>query len=189
MAIKLITPAASLAVSLVEAKAHLRVTVADEDALITALITSATEMAEQRTGRAVMPQTWELTLDAFPEAFELTRTPVSSITSLQYVNTAGTTQTLNSSLYVLDGADEFDSAYVVPTYGTTWPDTRDQINAVVLRFVAGYANAAAVPEPIKQWIKLMVSAMFENRSAVDENQTYSLGFADRLLDRYKVFKF
>ena len=82
MALKLITTASALAVSLVEAKAHLRVDVADDDALITAYITAATEMAEQATGRAIMPQTWQLTLDAFPSALALTRTPVASISSL-----------------------------------------------------------------------------------------------------------
>lgn len=82
MALKLITAATALAVSLVEAKEHLRVTESTEDTLITAMITAATEVAEQITGRAIMPQTWELTLDAFPDAFELTRIPAASITSL-----------------------------------------------------------------------------------------------------------
>ena len=50
MALKLITPATELAVSLADTKAHLRVDVADDDTLITALITAATELAEQATG-------------------------------------------------------------------------------------------------------------------------------------------
>jgi hypothetical protein len=72
-------------------------------------------------------------------------------------------------------------------YGDTWPDTRAQINAVAVRYVAGYANAAAVPDSIKAWIKLQVSAMYENREAEGSVQTFKLGFADRLLDRYKVW--
>lgn len=187
MALKLITPATDLAVSLAEAKLHLRVETTDEDALITALIMAAAELAEQKTGRALMPQTWELTLDAFPDAFQLTRLPVASITSIKYWDTAGSQQTLGTGLYTLDNTDDYGPAYVVPVYGGSWPDTRGQINAVAVRYVAGYATAAAVPASIKAWIKLQVSAMYENRELEGSVQTYALGFADCLLDRYKIW--
>lgn len=189
MALKLITAASALAVTLVEAKAHLRVEASDDDTLITALITAATEAAEQAmAGRAVMPQTWELTLDAFPEAFELTRLPVASVTSITYAAAAdGAATVLGSGNYTLDVADDYDSAYVLPAYATSWPSVRDQANAVALRYVAGYANAAAVPESIKAWIKLQIGAMYENREAENTAQTHALGFADRLLDRYKLW--
>ena len=75
MALKLITAASTFPITLEDAKLHCRVDTAADDALINALITAATELAEQKTGRALMAQTWELTLDAFPEAFELTRVP------------------------------------------------------------------------------------------------------------------
>lgn len=188
MSLKLITAANALAVDLASAKLHLRVDVADDDTLITAYITAATEAAEQATGRAIMPQTWELTLDAFPDAFELTRVPAASVASIKYIDTAGVEQTHASNQYTLNNADDFDCAYVVPAYSVTWPATRDQPNAVTVRFVAGYANAAAVPESIKSWIKLQVGAMYENRAAESDKQGYPLGFADRLLDRYKVWK-
>lgn len=187
MALKLITPATDLAVSLVEAKAHLRVDVSDDDTLITAYITAATELAEQATGRAIMPQTWLLSLDAFPESLQLTSTPVASVTNVKYIDTAGTLQTLSSSLYTVSTEDDFAPAQINPVYGTSWPSPRDQVNAVTCTFVAGWPAAANVPDSIKAWIKLMVGAMFENRAAASEKQTYALGFADRLLDRYKVW--
>jgi uncharacterized phiE125 gp8 family phage protein len=189
MALKLITAASALAVTLVEAKAHLRVDVADDDTLITAMIMAAAELAEQHTGRAIMTQTWELTLDAFPDALELTRTPVQGITSIIYADSTGTNQTLSGSAYTLDAADGYGHAYVVPAYRTSWPDTRDQVNAVAVRYLAGYASAAAVPESIKSWIKLAVGSMYTNREStvVDRGSVLSLGFADSLLDRYKVW--
>ena len=194
MALKLITAATALAVSLVEAKAHLRVDTSDDDTLITAMITAATEAAEQAMsskvgGRAIMPQTWELTLDLFPEAFELTRIPVASVDSVTYQDATGSSTVLNSALYSLDNADDFGPAYVVPAYGTEWPETRDEINAVQVRYAAGYTDAAAVPESIKSWIKLQVGAMYENRESetVGAGKAVNLGFADRLLDRYKVW--
>ena len=187
MALKRTTAPTVLPVSLVEAKAHLRVDSSDDDTLITALIWAATEAAEQATGRAITPQTWVLTLDAFPDALELTRIPAISVTSLVYADANGTNQTLSNTLYALDAADDFSSAWVVPIYGGSWPTTRDQLNAVALTYQAGYADAASVPESIKAWIKLQVGAMYENRQAETDRQTFSLGYADRLLDRYKVW--
>jgi len=77
-------------------------------------------------------------------------------------------------------------------YSGSWPDTRDQINAVAVRYVAGYADAAAVPEGIKQWIKLQIASMYENReteaySSRAVSTTVQMQFVDRLLDRYVVF--
>lgn len=190
MALKLITAASALPVTLADAKLQCREDTNALDSRITAYIGAATEMAEQITGRAIMPQTWELTLDAFPAAFELTRVPAASITSLKYVDTSAVQQTLGNTLYALDNADDYGSAYVVPVYAGSWPSTRDQINAVALRYVAGYADAGSVPEPIKSWILLVVAAMYENPSSerIERGQVLSLGFADRLLDRYRVWK-
>jgi len=192
MALKQITAPSTYPVTLADAKLHCKVDTNADDALITSLITAASDMAEQKTGRAIMPQTWELTLDAFPDAFELTRVPVQSITSIKYYDTNGVQQTLSGSLYTLSNTDEYGFAYVVPIYNGTWPSTRGQINAVAVRYVAGYADAASVPEGIKQWIKLMISTMYENReteaySSRAVSTTVQMSFVDRLLDRYKVW--
>ena len=188
MSLRLVTAPTTPALSLAEAKAHLRVDSNAEDTLIESLVTAATDMAEQQTRRALMQQTWELTLDAFPTAFELTRVPVQSIASVKYTDTSGVEQTLDPSAYTLDTSDGYGFAYVKQAYGTEWPSARE---GVKVRYVAGYADAAAVPEPIVQWIKLMVSTMFDNR----ETEAYSsravstavrMQFVDRLLDRYCV---
>lgn len=188
MALQRTTAPAALPVSLIEAKAHLRVDTTDDDLLITALIGSATELAEQATGRALMAQTWQLSLDTFPCAAELTRVPVQAVTSLVYADVTGTDQTLALANYTLCNSDDYSPARVVPAWSKSWPAIRSQPNAVRITYTAGYASAALVPESIKSWIKLMVGAMYENREAVNEVQTFALGFADRLLDRYKVWK-
>lgn len=185
MTLKLVTAPSTYPITTAAAKLHLRVDASDEDTLIDALITAATEMAEQHTGRAIMQQTWQLTLDEFPEYFELTRVPVQSITSITYVDTAGATQTLSNTQYAL-AQDDFGFARIDPTYDAVWPDTRLQPGAVTVIFVCGYASASVVPESIKQWIKLMVAAMYENREA-EGKQLASLGFVDALLNRYKVY--
>lgn len=187
MALKLIIAATGLAISVAEAKVHLKVDTVDEDALIEIYIKAATEAAEQMIGRAIMPQTWELTEEAFPAVLQLTRIPVVSIASLKYFDNDGVQQTLSNTLYQLDNFDDFSSARVVPAYGSNWPSTRLVPNAVVLRYLAGYANAGDVPSSIKDWIYLQVGAMYENRELEGGVQTYALGYADRLLDRWKVY--
>ena len=187
MALKLITAPSTLPVTLAEAKAHLRIDHADEDALITALIETATAGAEHETGRALMAQTWEIALDAFPDAVELTRTPVQSITSVTYANADGAQTVLSDALYSLDAADEFGWAYVVPAYAGAWPETRDEINAVKVRYVAGYADAESVPAAIKSWILLQVGAMYAHRESDVIGQVQRLGFVDALLHRYRVY--
>jgi len=187
MSLKRITAPTTHPLTLAQVKEHLRVDVDDEDTLIAALLDAAIESAEHATSRALMPQTWELALDAFPAAFELTRVPVSSIVSLKYVDTTGSLIQLASNAYVLDNASDHSFAYVVPAYGTTWPETLDQVNAVTLRYTAGYDSAALVPDSVKAWIKLQVGAMYANREAEGTVQTYALGFSDRLLDRAKVW--
>ena len=191
MSLKLVTAASTYPVTLAEAKLHLRVDSTDEDTLITALITAATEMCEQKTGRAIMQQTWDVTLDEFPTYFELTRVPVQTVTYVKYYDTDGVLQTLSSALYTVSSADDFGFGKITPVYGTLWPATREHNEAVAVRYVAGYTNAAAVPEPIKAWIKLMINTMFDNRetesySSRAVSTTVQMSFVDRLLDRYVV---
>jgi len=64
----LVTAPTAMPVSLTEAKAHLRVTSSDEDALITALIASATAYLDGWTGilgRCLMQQIWRQHYDCF----------------------------------------------------------------------------------------------------------------------------
>jgi uncharacterized phiE125 gp8 family phage protein len=187
MASKLITAPATEPVTVAEAKAHLRVDSADDDALITALIVAARQGAEHITGRALMPQTWELALDGFKDVIGLQKAPLTSITSIKYLDTAGALQTMSASDYLLDSHSE--PARVMPAYGTSWPSTRDQANAVLIRFIAGYADAATVPQEIKQWMLLRIGMLYENRESVATGVTLTeLPFVDRLLDAYKVWE-
>lgn len=65
MATTLLTPPAVEPVLLVDAKAHMRVDIADDDALITGLIAAARQYVEDLTGRRLITQKWRLYLDRF----------------------------------------------------------------------------------------------------------------------------
>jgi uncharacterized phiE125 gp8 family phage protein len=141
-----------------------------------------------------MTQSWELTLDAFPptrsgssEALVLTRVPVQGIVSLSYTDEASVSQVVLPTSYLLNNCDDFGFATVVPTFGTLWPSAARDLQ---LRFVAGYPDASLVPASIKQWIKLQVAAMYDNREAeiTQRGVPIKLGFVDALLNRYRVME-
>lgn len=165
--VKVITAAASIPVTLAEARAHLRIDDTSEDTLITTLISVATEYAEKRLARALITQTWELYLDEFPadEIIGIKFPPLQSITSVKYYDSDNTLQTLATTVYDVDTIREPGQIRLADAQ--YWPATYYRPNAVIIRFVAGYGNASTnVPELIRAAIKLLISYFFENREAV-----------------------
>jgi uncharacterized phiE125 gp8 family phage protein len=143
-----------------------------EDPYLIALRQSAREYVESFCRRALLTQTWDCKLDAFPSdgcAIELPLTPVSSVTSITYVDTNGDSQTWSSSLYQTDlpSGPKASRARIIPAYAQYYPQTRTQMNAVTVRFVAGYgAAASSVPASLKSGMKLLIAHWNENRESV-----------------------
>jgi len=195
MAIRLITPPAAEPISLEEAKAHLRVDHDTDDALISMLIGAARQDCEEWTARAFVTQTWELVVDAFPtNEILIPRPPLQSITSIKYDDGDGFEQTLSSTEYVVD--DVSQPGWVVPVT-TGWPSSIfEGINAVRIRYVAGYATsgnspdnlADNVPGPIKAAIMLRLGQLYEHREDVIAGTTAVAlpNGAEFLLRQYRV---
>lgn len=166
--LNLVTPPAREPVLLSEAREHLRVDGSAEDTLIAARLTAARMHVEAVTGRQMMPATWELQSDGFPEgAITLPRSPVISVESIAYLDTAGALQTLAPSNYVLlaGSSPTADPAQIVPAFAKTWPAATAMPNAVRVRFLAGYADENAVPQPLKAAILLVLGDLYANREA------------------------
>jgi uncharacterized phiE125 gp8 family phage protein len=157
---------------LVTAPTHEPVTVAEcrealgisdysQDKLLKSLITAARIYCEHYLKRQFITATWEYRLDRFPPwEIELPLPPLQSITSVNYVDVGGVTQTIDPANYLVDIYTE--AARLTPAYNSFWPtSTRYQNNAVVIRFVAGYGDAAEVPETIKTAIKKHVQMQFD----------------------------
>jgi len=190
MGLKLVTAPAEEPVSLALAKAHLRVTASEEDALIQSLIIAARDQAETFTRRRFITQTWDLVLDCFPWwRLELPNAPLQSVSSITYIDTAGGSQTLDAAKYLVDA--KTDPGRLEPAYGEVWPTTRLQMNAVTVRFVCGYGLAAAVPQPIKHAMLLLIGHLYQNREAIvvgELPQELPLG-VQSLLAPYRAVRF
>ena len=155
-------------VTAAEQKTHMRVTANDEHGLIATYISSARSLIEVWAGRAFINQTWELKLDRFPAdiTINLPRPPLSSVTSVNYVDTDGTTQTMTASEYHVDTSSE--PGRIVLDDDDSWPTDVDiRPGAVIITFVAGYgAKASAVPIHWMQAIKILASTYYCNREAL-----------------------
>lgn len=180
-------------VSLVEAKAHLRVTSTDEDTLITSLITAARIHAENETRRQLITSTFALRLDGFPESDEdpilLWRPPIQSVSSVKYTDEDGVLQTWAAASYQVDIYEE--PGRILPAYEESYPSTQDILNAVVVTYLNGYGLAVAVPQDIKQAMFLLLGELFERREDAIAGAPITrvpLG-VERLLAPYRVVRF
>lgn len=199
-AITLYTAPTAEPITLAETKDAIKVDVTDDDALIVRLIIAARVAAETYLHRYLVTQTLEAYFDSFPRypnpaysqfgtKWEILLPPLQSVTSITYVDNDGITQTLSASDYVVDTKTQ--PTRITPAYGLSWPSTRDQNNAVTIRFVAGYGAPAAVPQCIKTWMLMRVKSMYENREQLIVGQGYTAvelpnQFVDGLLDSERV---
>jgi len=170
MAIKRIIDPAAEPLTLEEVKLHLRVDDDDEDNNISLYIRAAREFTESFLGRALVTQTWMLTLDEFPdEEIKIPLPPLQSITQIAYDDTSGIEQIIDPLSYFVDTQSE--PGWVVPAGTLTWPTTIDAINSVRVKFVAGYAPSTDsppdlttnIPYNIKAGMLLIIGNLFENR--------------------------
>jgi len=146
------------------------VSAGDEDLRrIAGLIRSATDYVQDITGRQLVNATWTEKLDAFPdESYILLRKPpLGLITSVSYLDAAGTAQTLSgTTVYTYDTTTT--PGRILLRYAQIWPTTQAIDNAVTIVYVAGYgAAAASVPQAFKDAILLHVADAYENRGDDD----------------------
>lgn len=165
-------------VSIEEARNHCRIYLNDDDDKIAGWVKSAREYCESYLDRQFITATWVLKASEFPQGtMLLPKPPLISVTSIVYLDTAGSTQTLSASNYTVETPSK-QPGKVHLAYGQIWPSVYAQANAITVTYVAGYGAATAVPQAIKQAIYLLVADANENR----EPSTQVLDSVHRLLD-------
>lgn len=168
------------------------------DTMIMAMLGAAREWAENFTGRAIALKTYELALDEFPasEEIELPHPPVVSVESVIYTDSNLDPITIDAANYVLDQHQE-TAGYVKAALTYDWPTPAAVINAVKIRYRAGYQipepdssvedDADPLPYAIKAALLLMVGHLYANREAVADKQMFEVPFAaDALLRPLRV---
>jgi uncharacterized phiE125 gp8 family phage protein len=157
-------------VTLVEAKSHLREDSSDQDDLITLFIKAATQNAEAFLGRALIDQTWDFFVSAFPTgAIGLPLPPTVEVIGVFYRDSAGDEQEFSASNYNINYAGE--TTFVELVTSGSWPTTNVSENAVRIRFRAGYLDSSSppvanVPFDIKAGILLNLGSLYANRETV-----------------------
>lgn len=169
-------------VSLVEAKAHLRVTDTNEDTLIAAMIDAAVSHLDGWhgiLGRCMAAQTWRQDMADFPACFRLPFPDVQSVT-VAYTDTANAAQTYSGSNYHMVNTP--GASQIVLSSTATWPSVYDRPDAVRVTMVCGFAS---VPQALKMAVLLHVGALFENRAS--ESAVALMPFAfDALVRPFRV---
>lgn len=151
--------------TLQEAKSHLRIVGNNDNAYVESLITVAREELEKQTRLALITQTWQMKLDAFPDNdhIPLYPAPLVSVTSIAYLDTAGASQTLATTVYEADTARMPGVVWL--KYSQDWPATQGIQNAVTITFKSGYGtDGTDVPMRAKQAMLMWMESAFTNRS-------------------------
>jgi len=171
-------------VTLAEAKAHLKVSDATDDTLITSLIKAATDYAEKYTGRDLINRTYQTYRDDFCDSLELRRAPISSVSAVEYL-VAGVWTAVASTVWQLNFGNDYRRLSL--KVGQIWPTNQDaQEQAVRVTFVAGYGAATTdVPEEFRQGILQHVLALYENRGDCADEVALPPGAA-ALYDMYRI---
>jgi len=169
----IVTPPTGEVVSLAEIKDHMRVTTTLDDDLIGILLSTATESVERVLNRSLLTQTRELYFDKFPREIVLFAPPVQLVTHIKYYDRDNILQTIPLDTCDVDLISRKPRIKPLPNY--FWPTTKERYNAVVVRYVAGWATAGEVRQEIRQAIRLTVATWYENReSMIVGNRGYEL---------------
>jgi len=172
-----VTAPVSQALSLSDAKAHLRVMDDTNDTEILRFIDVATRWLEEGLGITLINTSRGILTDSFPSGWgmiELPRPPLVSIDSFQYYDADNAQQTLVEDTDFTVVTSEKTRGYVYPiltAWPNGWPTTYNRPDAVDLRFTAGYgATNTSVPEEAKHILRMMIAQFDEHRSATVEGR-------------------
>jgi uncharacterized phiE125 gp8 family phage protein len=148
-----------LEVEAVKVRPELRIAAATDNLVIADMIQSAIEAYEEFTNNILCLSTWDLYFDEFSDGIE-TPGPLSSITSVKYLDGSGTEATLATTVYKASTSNNPLFGLISLKYGQSWPSIYSEVDAVYVRAVMGYANAAAIPQRIKDGLLLKIQEIY-----------------------------
>ncbi len=173
--------AESESLSLTDIKNHLRISGTDDDDSLREDIAAVRRYTETYLSKTLVKTTWVYKLDSFPDEINLQMGPVLSISSVEYVDTDGNTQTFSDIQY------DDRNGRLKPSYNSSWPDTRDQYNAVTITYIAGATHAGNVADDIKSAMKMLVGDKQNNKedSLIGVSNSPLVNSAHNILNMYR----
>jgi uncharacterized phiE125 gp8 family phage protein len=153
-----------------DAKGHARIDGSLEDYNVQQWIAAAARKVERDTERALLTQTWQLALDAFPSwrgAIDVPLPPLASVNFIKYYDSANVLQTLDPSAYIVDTIG--NRIGLAPT--GSWPTDLRSFRPGLVEFVAGAVLADAIPENLLHAVRLAVAWLSENREPTKADVT------------------
>lgn len=159
-------------ISLNEVKAQLKLNEADtfEDALLIQYRNAAIKYAEDYTSRNFNQAKYQFQFFGFQNMYEFTKSPVTAIDQVKYLNVDGNWQVLAPEFYELLNEDEFKSVIHFITDDQTLPTLKSSNGIrVKIDVTVGYATPEELPEQDKQAIFLIFSFYYEKRDDSVQN--------------------
>lgn len=172
MSLIVTSPPAAPAVSLAEAKAHLRVEHAIDDAMIAAMVAAAQDIAEAHCQRRFVTQTVQWAAPSLTARLPLAPVDMETVV-VEYVADGQTSfTTWPASNYVVRTRGTDAGTYISAVTSFDWPIIeRDVAVPVRITFNVG---ADVAPAAVKAAILLMVGDLYKTR------ETYTTGSAGRV---------
>ncbi len=186
---RLITPPTLEPITLVEAKGHLRVDQASEDATIARMISAARTRLEEYLAVKFITQTWDIYFNRFPvvskrshydddwvgvregaigDYLEPAREvdfpfgPIQDLLAFETYADDGVPVIADVDDFVIDRISY--QGKVALKRGGLWPSTElRRLNGIRFRVIAGFGAPRDVPDDIKHSILDFVSFLYENR--------------------------
>jgi len=185
-------PTATNVVSLIQAKAHLRVEHSDDESLIETLIGVAQNVVEGYTGRFLQQVEGSFYFDDFHEFMNLHAGPnlalrnSNSAEGVTYLDTAGRRIVVDLDKYVLEGKGYPARLRMLDTPSDV---ESDSLNAVRVDVTVGHTQADR-PDALIAAMLLIIGHLYENRQDVGQHKTHATPLASRyLMEPYRLKSF
>ena len=165
MSAYLLTPPAAEPLSLADAKAFLRVEHDADNELIASLIASARAEVELATRRLLMTQTWRIVLHRWPPSGRIVSpaSPLRTLEAARVFDAEGEAEALDTGAFLLDTSSV---PGVIAFPRASLPSPGRVLAGIELDVTAGYGEAADIPAPLLQAIRLLVARAYEQRDRV-----------------------
>lgn len=200
---RLITAPTAEPVTLDELKMRAAITFTDHDSMLNDFIAAARESAEKFLCRALITQTWGLSIDMprnnsldylpdgmydlpvsaiygdLPRSFDLPVKPIQSVSSVKTYSTSNVESTYSADNYFVDSYD----GRLVLNETAQWPTDVRARNSVLITYVCGYgAKGTFVPQAIRAAILMHAQKMYDERIVCDMPDSCM-----NLLQQYRVY--